>query len=122
MPISLVGLKELDDFEAQKIRGIVDKEQKRFMESPHIKEPSLIINFKTKNSEPGKSNKLYQIFMKLTAAGTKQGVFDIREEEWELEKALHKAFDSMERLIEHKLKVKSIGDRHNEKAAARRRK
>jgi len=86
--IKIIGIKELDD-RAKEYYGKIQRAIKNIT--------SLVIHVKTYNIT-GK-RKQYEINVKVVAP-TK--TFDSKTTEWDLAKALHIAFDKIERMIEHR--------------------
>ena len=108
MPVNFIGLKKLDDMEIARMQTLVDRESKKIFRPKHkLEEAKLSVNVKTKNVE-GKQ-KLYEIILKLDSRSTKHSIFDVKHEDWDMERAVHRAFENMMALLEHNLKAKRGG-------------
>jgi len=94
--IKIVGIKELDDKEVKTVNRLAKEYYGKIQRA--IKNiTSLVIHVKTYNIT-GKRKK-YAITVKVMAP-TKS--FDSKAAEWKLAKALHMAFNKIERMIEHR--------------------
>ena len=94
--IKIIGIKELNDNEVEIINRLA-KEYYRKIERAIKNITSIVIHLKTYNIT-GK-RKQYEINVKIVAP-TKS--FDSKAAEWDLAKALHIAFNKVERMIEHR--------------------
>jgi len=63
----------------------------------------LTVNIKKINNE-GRA-KVFEVFLKLISKN-RSGTFDVRNEEWDIKKALHGAFAALDTHVEHTLKSK----------------
>ena len=94
--IKIIGIKELDDNEAETVNRLAREYYSKIQRA--IKNiTSVVIHVKTYNVT-GK-RKRYEINVKVMAP-TKS--FDSKAAEWELAKALHMAFNKIEKIIEHR--------------------
>ena len=94
--IKIIGIKELNDNEVETVNRLAKEYYSKIQRA--IKNiTSTVIHLKTYNIT-GK-RKQYEINVKIVAP-TK--TFDLKATEWELAKALHMAFDKVERMIEHR--------------------
>ncbi len=106
--VKYTGLKKLNDFEIAKLQDLIGRGCKKLFKPKHKLENALLhINIKTKNVEGNR--KFYEIILKLISPSTKKGLFDAKHQDWELERAVHRAFNNLINLIQHKLKVKRGG-------------
>lgn len=106
--VKFTGLKKLNEQEVTKLKTLVDKGCRKLFKPKHKLENALLrINIKTKNVEGNR--KLYEVILKLVSSSTKKGLFDAKHEDWELQRAVHRAFDNLTNLLQHKLKVKRGG-------------
>ncbi len=94
--IKIIGIKELDDSEVDTVNRLAKEYYSKIQRA--IKNiTSLVIHLKTYNVT-GK-RKQYEINIKVVAP-TK--TFDSKAVEWDFAKALHTAFNKVERMIEHR--------------------
>ena len=94
--IKIIGIKELDDNEVETVNRLAKEYYNKIQRA--IKNiTSLVIHVKTYNIT-GK-RKQYEINVKVIAPTR---TFDSKAVEWELAKALHVAFNKVERMIEHR--------------------
>ncbi len=94
--IKIIGIKELDDKEVKTVNRLAKEYYNKIQRA--IKNiTSIVMHVKTYNVT-GK-RKQYEINVKVMAP-TKS--FDSKATDWELAKALHMAFNKVERMIEHR--------------------
>lgn len=94
--IKISGIKELDDKEVETVNRLAREYYSKIQRA--IKNiTSLVIHVKTYNIT-GK-RKQYEINVKVIAPTRS---FDSKAVEWELAKALHMAFNDIQRMIEHR--------------------
>ena len=94
--IKIIGIKELDDSEVGTVNRLA-KEYYGKIQRAIKNVTSVVMHVKTYNVT-GK-RKQYEINVKVSAP-TKS--FDSKAVDWELAKALHLAFNKIERMIEHR--------------------
>jgi len=107
LKIKYVGLKQLDDFEIAELRDIIERGYNKVMRDTHLKNAQLTVDVKKINAEG--AAKLYRIILRLVSPGTKKGWFDVRHEDWELARAVHRAIDNLKENIKHTLKKERGG-------------
>ncbi|MBA3064036.1 hypothetical protein FP803_01220 [Candidatus Woesearchaeota archaeon] len=94
--IKIIGIKELDDSEVGTVNRLAKEYYSKIQRA--IKNiTSLVIH--VKSYEKTGNRKKYSVSLKVVAPTR---TFDSKAAEWELAKALHLAFNKVERMIEHR--------------------
>ena len=97
-PIQIIGIKDLDEMEVESVNRIANRYYGKIQrEIKHI--VSLVVHIKSYEKE-GRQRK-YAIHVKVIAPTrmftSTKGI------DWNLEKALHKSFEEVEKIIQHSL-------------------
>lgn len=97
-PIQIIGIKDLDEMEIESVNRIANRYYGKIQRQ--IKNTaSLVVHIKSYEKE-GKQRK-YAIHVKVIAPA---GIFtSTKAVDWNLEKALHKSFEEVEKRIQHSL-------------------
>jgi len=96
-PIQIIGIKELDDMEIDAVNRLANRYYPKIQRELH-NETSVTIHIK-KYEEEGRQCK-YDVHVKVKAP-TKP-FFSTKGVDWDINKALHKAFKDIERQLEHR--------------------
>lgn len=100
--IKYIGIKDMDDFEKAELTLLVENGYAALKKKARLKEAQLSVSVK-KTSKTGERHN-YRVILKLNAAGTRKAWFDVRHEDWELARAVHRCFDALTSLMQHELK------------------
>jgi len=102
MSIKYLGTKDLEDLEVANLKKIAEQGHNKLKKYvSQLGDIELTVNIKTINDE-GRA-KVFEVFLKLSSKD-KSKTFDVRNEEWDIKKALHGAFAALESYVEHSLK------------------
>ena len=94
--IKIIGIKELDDSEVEIVNRLAKEYYNKIQRA--IKNiTSFVIH--VKSYEKTGNRKKYSVSLKVVAPTR---TFDSKAADWELAKALHMAFNKVERMIEHR--------------------
>ncbi|MDP2908031.1 MAG: hypothetical protein Q8O03_08935 [Nanoarchaeota archaeon] len=102
--ITYVGLKNLDSFEISNLQTLVGRYYPKIQR--HFSNATLTVNIKTANVA-GK-RKRYTISLRVSAPSV---ILSVEHMDWELQRAVHRAFDGLENEAQHKFKVGVVNRR-----------
>ncbi len=96
--ITYVGLKSLDSFEISTVQTIVGRCFPKIQR--HFSNATLTVNIKI--ADVTGKRKRYTVFLRVSAP---RNVLSVEHTDWELQRAVHRAFDGLENEAQHKFKV-----------------
>lgn len=99
--IKYVGLKDLKDFEVTELMGLAEEEYAKLLKKVRLKEAELSVF--VKKIHKGENSHHYELILKLNAPGTKKAWFDVRNEDFDLAKLVHRCFDALAANMEHEM-------------------
>ena len=106
--IQFIGLKDLEDMEKAKVQKFSEELCSR--SETFLDDCSMIVHIKgyndnkekKKSGNMGDKRKKYDIIVRVVS---KQGRFEASGYDWDISKALHKAFNAIKNEIKHKMKI-----------------
>ena len=96
--ITYVGLKSLDSFEISKLQTFVDRYFPKIQR--HFSNASLIVNIKV--ADVTGKRKRYTISLRVSAPSV---ILSAEHMDWELQRAVHRAFDGLSNEAKRKFKI-----------------
>lgn len=105
--IRYIGIKDMDDFEKAELVSLAEKGYSALKKKAKLKEAQLAVSVKKTSKTGGRHN--YRVILKLNAAGTRKAWFDVKHEDWELARVMHRCFDALTSLMQHSLKKQFKG-------------
>ncbi len=105
--INFIGLKEagLDSMQLETFRGHAEKEAEK---ASHLFKGNYEIELELKTHGKGGERKKYSVRLRLEAGKKVESVKDF---DWELERALHKAFANLNNRLKHKYRMDTARDK-----------
>lgn len=97
--IKYVGLDDLEAGEAEQLQDMSESEFAKVLKRTKLKEAELSVF--AKKIHKGEKSHHYELILKLNAAGTKKAWFNVRHEDFDLAKVIHRCFDALAANIEH---------------------
>ncbi|MDI6737352.1 MAG: hypothetical protein QME12_02430 [Nanoarchaeota archaeon] len=102
--IKYIGLGDLESFETEQIQSLAEEGFARLMKRAKLKEAELSVF--VKKIHKGEKSHHYELILKLNAAGTRKAWFDVRHEDFDLAKIIHKCFAALAVNIEREFAKK----------------
>ncbi|HII15172.1 MAG TPA: hypothetical protein HA362_02570 [Nanoarchaeota archaeon] len=97
--IKYVGIDDLEAGEAGQLQELSEDEFAKVLKRAKLKEAELSVF--VKKIHKGEKSHHYELILKLNAAGTKKAWFDVRHEDFDLAKLIHRCFDALAANMEH---------------------